>query len=35
LADHTAARRADELVALLSNPAGIEANRRPAAPMEA
>ena len=35
LADHTADRRADELVALLSNPAGIEANRQPAAPMEA
>jgi spore maturation protein CgeB len=35
LADHTAGRRADELVALLSTPTGIAPNRHPAAPMEA
>jgi spore maturation protein CgeB len=35
LSDHTADRRADELVALLSNPAGAAPNRRSAAPMEA
>jgi len=35
LADHTAERRADELVALLSDPAGLAPNRQPAAPMEA
>ena len=35
LADHTAERRADELVALLSDPAAIAPNRQPAAPMEA
>jgi spore maturation protein CgeB len=34
LSDHTAGRRADELVALLSNPAGA-ASRQPATPMEA
>ena len=35
LADHTADRRADELVALLSNAGDVVSNRRPAAPMEA
>jgi len=35
LADHTADRRADELVGLLSNQAGTTPNRHPAAPMEA
>jgi spore maturation protein CgeB len=35
LAGHTADRRADELVALLSNPTDFASNRRPAAPMEA
>jgi spore maturation protein CgeB len=35
LADHTADRRAEELVALLSNPAGATPSRYPAAPMEA
>ena len=35
LTDHTAGRRADELIALLSTPTGIAPNRHPAAPMEA
>jgi spore maturation protein CgeB len=35
LSDHTAGRRADELVALLSNTAGAASNRPSAAPMEA
>jgi hypothetical protein len=35
LADHTADRRADELVALLSNPTNFASDRRPATPMEA
>ena len=35
LADHTAGRRSEELVALLSNPSGAAANRPHAPPMEA
>jgi spore maturation protein CgeB len=35
LSNHTSGRRADELVALLSNTAGAASNRRSAAPMEA